>query len=77
MKYANFNIDDVTPEFFSNFKDLGNILHIFSGEYKENGPDLDELERLCKSGGAIDGASCNPLCVKTDDVCVKMTYYRR
>ena len=77
IKFANLYIGDVTPENVSNFKDSGNILCIFSGEYKENGPDLEELERLCKSGGAIDGASCNPLCVKNDDVCIKMTYYRR
>ena len=50
---------------------------LISGENSANGPDLDQLEELCSSGGAINGASCNPLCIKSDEVCVKMTYYRR
>lgn len=43
-----------------------------------NGPDLEELERLCREEGNSDGKPCFPFCRKEDgDSCVTMTYFQR
>lgn len=48
------------------------------GPNRMNGPDLEELERLCREEGNSDGKPCFPFCRKEDgDSCVTMTYFQR
>ncbi|TRY70486.1 hypothetical protein TCAL_05416, partial [Tigriopus californicus] len=48
------------------------------GPNRMNGPDLEELERLCREEGNSDGRPCFPFCRKDDgDSCVTMTYTQR
>jgi hypothetical protein len=47
------------------------------GQYKANGPNTTQIENKCAQGQTVDGKVCQPLCVKNEDVCVKVTYFRR
>merc|ERR1719414_2712460 len=48
-----------------------------TGPNRFNGPDPEELEELCANGGAVDGQTCYPTCVKGGDVCMRYTYFKR
>lgn len=47
-----------------------------TGEYKNNGPNTTIIEEKCKQGQTLSGGTCNPLCTKNEDSCVKMTYFK-
>ncbi len=43
----------------------------------QNGPNLTQIEQQCESSDTIDGTACDPLCLRQEKTCVKMTYYSR
>ena len=48
-----------------------------NGTYKNNQPDLNDLEHKCAMGQTLEHTICVPFCTKNEDPCIKMTYYNR
>ncbi|XP_059091402.1 uncharacterized protein LOC131886948 [Tigriopus californicus] len=47
-----------------------------TGVNKNNGPNTTIIEEKCQQGNTLTGGVCNPLCIKNEDSCVKMTYFK-